>query len=220
MVSISAERKQDKGSEGRRTVCAPSVTSVQVSRSFQARAGRGRKQGLPPKFTDRVLELAARESAAPGKRLVIDARTAAHKAASGKGAIFHRHGAGSFTIAPTHQTLRNHHDRAYRHPPTSPRPRRPPSSPRPCPIRRFQDKTLVIKYGGNAVTDPHLKECFARDVVLLKLVGFNPVVVPGGGPQIETMLSRVGKRRASSSRACASPTPRPWKLSRWCSAAR
>ena len=61
-------------------------------------------------------------------------------------------------------------------------------------IRRFQDKTLVIKYGGNAMTDPHLKECFARDVVLLKLVGFNPVVVHGGGPQIETMLARVGKK--------------------------
>ncbi len=61
-------------------------------------------------------------------------------------------------------------------------------------IRRFQDKTLVIKYGGNAMTDPHLKECFARDVVLLKLVGFNPVVVHGGGPQIETMLTRVGKK--------------------------
>ncbi|MBK7847766.1 MAG: acetylglutamate kinase [Zoogloea sp.] len=61
-------------------------------------------------------------------------------------------------------------------------------------IRRFQDKTLVIKYGGNAMTDPHLKECFAHDVVLLKLVGFNPVVVHGGGPQIETMLTRVGKK--------------------------
>ena len=61
-------------------------------------------------------------------------------------------------------------------------------------IRRFQDKTLVIKYGGNAMTDPHLKECFAHDVVLLKLVGFNPVVVHGGGPQIENMLSRVGKK--------------------------
>ncbi|MBS0346991.1 MAG: acetylglutamate kinase [Proteobacteria bacterium] len=61
-------------------------------------------------------------------------------------------------------------------------------------IRRFQDKTLVIKYGGNAMTDPHLKACFAHDVVLLKLVGFNPVVVHGGGPQIENMLSRVGKK--------------------------
>ena len=61
-------------------------------------------------------------------------------------------------------------------------------------IKRFFDKTIVIKYGGNAMTDPHLKECFAQDVVLLKLVGFNPVVVHGGGPQIESLLARVGKK--------------------------
>ena len=61
-------------------------------------------------------------------------------------------------------------------------------------IKRFFDKTIVIKYGGNAMTDPHLKDCFARDVVLLKLVGMNPVVVHGGGPQIETLLGRVGKK--------------------------
>ena len=61
-------------------------------------------------------------------------------------------------------------------------------------IRRFSDKTIVIKYGGNAMTDPHLKDCFARDVVLLKLVGLNPVVVHGGGPQIETLLAKVGKK--------------------------
>ncbi|MBS3916296.1 MAG: acetylglutamate kinase [Sulfuritalea sp.] len=61
-------------------------------------------------------------------------------------------------------------------------------------IRRFQDKTIVIKYGGNAMTDENLKNCFARDVVLLKLVGMNPVVVHGGGPQIETLLKRVGKQ--------------------------
>lgn len=61
-------------------------------------------------------------------------------------------------------------------------------------IKRFSDKTIVIKYGGNAMTDPHLKDCFARDVVLLKLVGLNPVVVHGGGPQIENLLSRVGKK--------------------------
>lgn len=61
-------------------------------------------------------------------------------------------------------------------------------------IRRFTDKTIVIKYGGNAMTDPHLKNCFASDVVLLKLVGLNPVVVHGGGPQIETLLARVGKK--------------------------
>lgn len=60
-------------------------------------------------------------------------------------------------------------------------------------IRRFQDKTIVIKYGGNAMTDPELKLGFARDVVLLKLVGMNPVVVHGGGPQIDTVLKKVGK---------------------------
>jgi acetylglutamate kinase len=61
-------------------------------------------------------------------------------------------------------------------------------------IQRFWDKTVVIKYGGNAMTDPVLKAAFARDVVLLKLVGLNPVVVHGGGPQIEDMLRRVGKK--------------------------
>lgn len=61
-------------------------------------------------------------------------------------------------------------------------------------IRRFHGKTIVVKYGGNAMTDPHLKECFARDVVLLKLVGMNVVVVHGGGPQIEDLLKRVGKK--------------------------
>lgn len=61
-------------------------------------------------------------------------------------------------------------------------------------IQRFWDKTVVIKYGGNAMTDPVLKAAFARDVVLLKLVGMNPVVVHGGGPQIEELLKRVGKK--------------------------
>ena len=61
-------------------------------------------------------------------------------------------------------------------------------------IRRFQDKTIVVKYGGNAMTDEKLKHCFARDVVLLKLVGMNPVVVHGGGPQIDDLLKRVGKQ--------------------------
>ncbi|MDO8958730.1 MAG: acetylglutamate kinase [Rhodocyclaceae bacterium] len=61
-------------------------------------------------------------------------------------------------------------------------------------IQRFFDKTIVIKYGGNAMTEPALKEGFARDVVLLKLVGMNPVVVHGGGPQIEDLLKRVGKQ--------------------------
>ena len=61
-------------------------------------------------------------------------------------------------------------------------------------IRRFHGKTIVVKYGGNAMTEEHLKQCFARDVVLLKLVGMNPVVVHGGGPQIENLLGRVGKK--------------------------
>lgn len=61
-------------------------------------------------------------------------------------------------------------------------------------IKRFFDKTIVIKYGGNAMTDEHLKNCFAQDVVLLKLVGMNPVVVHGGGPQINEMLDKLGKK--------------------------
>ena len=61
-------------------------------------------------------------------------------------------------------------------------------------IRRFHGKTLVIKYGGNAMTDPALQAAFAQDVVLLKLVGMNPVVVHGGGPQIESALNRLGKK--------------------------
>ena len=60
-------------------------------------------------------------------------------------------------------------------------------------IQRFHGKTIVIKYGGNAMTEEDLKRGFARDVVLLKLVGLNPVVVHGGGPQIDQMLKRVGK---------------------------
>ena len=61
-------------------------------------------------------------------------------------------------------------------------------------IQRFFDKTIVVKYGGNAMTDPLLQESFARDVVLLKLVGMNPVVVHGGGPQINDLLKKVGKQ--------------------------
>ncbi len=61
-------------------------------------------------------------------------------------------------------------------------------------IRRFHGRTIVIKYGGNAMTDDRLKRSFAHDVVLLKLVGLNPVVVHGGGPQIEQALSRMGKK--------------------------
>ena len=61
-------------------------------------------------------------------------------------------------------------------------------------IRKFHGKTLVIKYGGNAMTDPALQQDFAEDIVLLKLVGMNPIVVHGGGPQIDEALARVGKK--------------------------
>ncbi|HEY5734824.1 MAG TPA: acetylglutamate kinase [Gammaproteobacteria bacterium] len=60
-------------------------------------------------------------------------------------------------------------------------------------IRQFQGKTIVIKYGGNAMVDENLKSSFARDIVLMKLVGLNPVVVHGGGPQIGHLLKRIGK---------------------------
>lgn len=60
-------------------------------------------------------------------------------------------------------------------------------------IRRFKGKTLVVKYGGNAMTEERLKHSFARDIVLLKLVGINPVIVHGGGPQIGQLLERLGK---------------------------
>ena len=61
-------------------------------------------------------------------------------------------------------------------------------------IQRFTGKTMVIKYGGNAMVDAELKRGFARDVVLMKLVGINPVVVHGGGPQIGRLLERIGKQ--------------------------
>ena len=61
-------------------------------------------------------------------------------------------------------------------------------------IQRFAGKTIVVKYGGNAMTDEALKRGFARDVVLMKLVGMNPVVVHGGGPQIGNLLEKIGKK--------------------------
>ncbi len=61
-------------------------------------------------------------------------------------------------------------------------------------IKRFHGKTIVVKYGGNAMTDEVLKKDFAHDIALLKLVGMNPVVVHGGGPQIDNALARMGKK--------------------------
>ncbi len=60
-------------------------------------------------------------------------------------------------------------------------------------IREFAGKTVVVKYGGNAMEDPALAELFAQDVVLMRLVGMNPVVVHGGGPQISDLMRRLGK---------------------------
>lgn len=60
-------------------------------------------------------------------------------------------------------------------------------------IRRFKDKTVVVKYGGNAMIDEGLKNSFAQDIVMMKLVGLNPIVVHGGGPQIGDLLKRLGK---------------------------
>ncbi|MDD5114283.1 MAG: acetylglutamate kinase [Methylobacter sp.] len=60
-------------------------------------------------------------------------------------------------------------------------------------IQRFKDKTIVVKFGGNAMVDEALKHSFARDIVLMKLVGLNPIVVHGGGPQIGQLLAKLGK---------------------------
>ncbi len=60
-------------------------------------------------------------------------------------------------------------------------------------IRKFSGKTIIVKYGGNAMESEHLKSSFAQDIVLMKLVGFNPVIVHGGGPQISKLLKRIGK---------------------------
>ena len=61
-------------------------------------------------------------------------------------------------------------------------------------IREFSGRTVVVKYGGNAMTDPELVDLFAQDIVLMRLVGMNPVVVHGGGPQISELMRRLGKK--------------------------
>ncbi|OOR88083.1 acetylglutamate kinase [Moraxella caviae] len=60
-------------------------------------------------------------------------------------------------------------------------------------IQRYKDKLIVVKYGGNAMTDPELESSFARDIVLLKTVGVHPVVVHGGGPQVDSLLKELGR---------------------------
>ena len=75
-------------------------------------------------------------------------------------------------------------------------------------IREFHGRTVVIKYGGAAMSDPELREEFARDVVLLKYVGMNPVVVHGGGPDITSYMERLRDAGRVRRRACASATRR------------
>ena len=60
-------------------------------------------------------------------------------------------------------------------------------------IQRFEGKVMVVKYGGNAMTDPILESSFARDIVMLKTVGIHPVVVHGGGPQVDNLLKELGR---------------------------
>ena len=87
-------------------------------------------------------------------------------------------------------------------------------------LQRYAGRTFVVKYGGHAMGDPEAQRDFAEDVVLLKAVGINPVVVHGGGPQIGAMLKRLGVEFELRRRACASPTPPPPRSRRWCWRAR
>ena len=87
-------------------------------------------------------------------------------------------------------------------------------------IKRFYGKTIVIKYGGNAMVEEHLKKSFAQDIILMKYIGLNPVVVHGGGPQIGQVLKAMGiESRVRPGDAGHRPAP-PWTWSRWCWAAR
>ena len=75
-------------------------------------------------------------------------------------------------------------------------------------IQRFEDKVMVVKYGGNAMTDPELESSFARDIVLLKTVGIHPIVVHGGGPQVDSLLKELGRtsQRIDGMRVTDKPT--------------
>lgn len=90
------------------------------------------------------------------------------------------------------------------------------SYPRPCLIcSATRTRHVVVKYGGHAMEgNPELGKAFARDIALLKQSGINPIVVHGGGPQIQAMLTKLGIESASKA-ACASPTKRPSKWWKW-----
>ena len=87
-------------------------------------------------------------------------------------------------------------------------------------FQRFYGKTFVIKYGGHAMENEELKASFAQDIVLLKYVGINPVVVHGGGPQIDAVLDEDGRQEPATCAACASPIRRHWTSSKWSWSAR
>ena len=74
-------------------------------------------------------------------------------------------------------------------------------------IQRFHDKTIIVKYGGNAMVEPHLKAGFARDVVMLKLVVMNPVIVHGGGPQIGDLLKKAPEAHPSARKGPSPAAP-------------
>ena len=82
-------------------------------------------------------------------------------------------------------------------------------------IRSFHGKTFVIKYGGNAMINPEIKKAVMLDIILLKYLGLNPVIVHGGGPEISEMLKKSGSK-AVFIRGYALPTPTPWRSSIWC----
>ena len=86
-------------------------------------------------------------------------------------------------------------------------------------IQEFYGKTIVIKYGGNAMVNDELKEKVMQDVALMKYVGIRPVIVHGGGPEITEFLQKVGKE-SSFVPGCASPMPKLSRLPRWSSTAR
>ncbi len=81
-------------------------------------------------------------------------------------------------------------------------------------IRRFYNKTIVIKYGGHAMVDDELKDKFAQDVVMMKYIGINPVVVHGGGPQIGNFLKNSAKN-PNLFRECGLPIKKPWISWKW-----
>ena len=84
---------------------------------------------------------------------------------------------------------------------------------------RYDEQTVVIKFGGHAMGDQALADAFAQDIVYLKQSGVNPIVVHGGGPQIAAMLKKLRDQVRLRATACASPTSPPSRWSRWCSPA-